>query len=41
LLETDDHIDILDKRHNALESPWLVMKCNDGVSEYGLKLMAV
>jgi predicted secreted acid phosphatase len=40
-LETDDHIDRLDKRHNALESPWLVMKCNDGVSEYGLKLMAV
>jgi predicted secreted acid phosphatase len=40
LLSSDRDIDILDAAHNAKEGPWLIVKPNDGVTQYGMKIMA-
>jgi hypothetical protein len=39
-LTQDEDIDLLDKKHNTKEFPWHIVKPNDGVTTYGLKLMA-
>lgn len=40
LLTSDSDIDMLDVIHNAREGPWIILKPNDGVTLYGMKIMA-
>lgn len=41
LLQDEDDIDRLDKLHDVQnQGPWIILRPNDGVSEYGFKLMA-
>lgn len=37
---TDDALEVLDAQHKTSQSPWLLVKPEDGVTQYGLKLMA-
>lgn len=40
LLETEEDIDKLDRTHTVERGPWVIVRPNDGVTQYGLKLMA-
>lgn len=40
LLTDESDIDALDTRHNMQYAPWAVVECKDGVTKWGLKLMA-
>lgn len=40
LLESEEDIDKLDKTHTVERGPWVLVKPNDGVTMFGLKLMA-
>jgi len=40
LLESEADIDLLDRMHNTKETPWIIVRPNDGVTQYGVKLMA-
>lgn len=37
---SDDELERLDKQHGTSQKPWLLVKPDDGVTQYGLKLMA-
>jgi len=40
LLEKEEDIIALDAHYNTRETPWVIMKPNDGVTVYGIKLFA-
>lgn len=40
LLTSDNDIDELDKLHNTREGPWIIIRPNDGVTQFGMKIMA-
>jgi len=40
LLEDETDIDTLNVRHKTHDTPWVIVKPNDSVTVYGVKLMA-
>lgn len=39
-IESDEDIDLLNKLFRAEHGPWMIIRPNDGITEYGIKLMA-
>jgi len=40
LIESEEEMERLDKKHKITKTPWIILSPNDGVSKYGFKIMS-